>query len=89
MFVAAIICERPDTDSEMMVNPDQDSYSYNEVITYSCTDWWKLVGNATRTCDTEKNNTWIEDSPHCQRKIPMMNSSNISDYTIIKTIEML
>lgn len=46
-----ITCQRPQIyDSHLSVIPLKESYSYDEVITFSCSDGYNLIGSKLTTC---------------------------------------
>ena len=50
-FSEAISCQRPDlSDIRLSGTPLKNTYAYNEVITFACSEGYYLIGATSTTC---------------------------------------
>ena len=64
-YSKATSCPRPHLfDIYLSVTPMKNSYAYNEVITFSCTEGYQLKGSTSAKCGNTGN--FRERQPNCE-----------------------
>ena len=64
----AISCLRPQLiDDQLSITPPKKSYAYNEVINFSCSDGYNLVGSPSTICNNSEH--FRDGFPNCRGKI--------------------
>ena len=48
------------------LDPEEDQYVVDDVVTFNCDDGFELVGSRKLTCQTDGE--WTDDEPTCERE---------------------
>ncbi len=75
MHISAVLCDAlsPPANAILIYGPDTaEPYDFGTVATHECIDGFDLVGDAMRTCVSDRSGTitgiWNNPAPVCSRK---------------------
>ena len=61
-IILAVTCNKPMIPNAAIIQPDQQTYRYNEAVKFSCYPGFRLVGESVRRCQQSGHFT---DLPSC------------------------
>ena len=49
-IISVVTCNRPIISDAAIIQPNQQTYSYNDTVTFSCSSGFKLIGESEKRC---------------------------------------